>query len=75
MHTDYALSCRWRPDANATNDAFCETKLNENIGEFGADQLTISGWATDLCVDSTIRSAVGLGYNVGIEMKLTSGWQ
>lgn len=47
-----------------TNDSFYETELNELLKELCVEQLIISGWASDLCVDSTVRSAVNLGHNV-----------
>ncbi len=49
-----------------TNDSFYETSLNEQLKALGSEQLIISGWATDLCVDSTIRSAVSLRYEVTV---------
>lgn len=47
-----------------TNDSFYKTELSKHLKALNAEQLIISGWATDLCVDSTIRSAVSLGHNV-----------
>lgn len=46
------------------NDSFCNTQLSEILLELNADKVIISGWATDFCVDTTIRSAVSLGHNV-----------
>ncbi|MBL4594331.1 MAG: isochorismatase family protein [Flavobacteriales bacterium] len=47
-----------------TNDAFCNTELHSLLTALNPKKLIISGWATDLCVDSTIRSAVSLVYHV-----------
>ena len=46
------------------NDSFCNTRLSLILRELNADKIIISGWATDLCVDSTVRAAVSLGHNV-----------
>jgi nicotinamidase-related amidase len=46
------------------NDPFFGTTLRSDLAELGADRLLVTGWATDLCVDATIRSAVALGFNV-----------
>ena len=48
------------------NDAFCRTDLNAIITNLNPEKLVITGWATDYCVDSTVRSAVSLGHNVVI---------
>jgi len=39
------------------NDAFFKTSLQSDLAELRADRLLVAGWATDLCVDATIRSA------------------
>jgi len=45
-------------------DAFCETGLS-NILEGGhVKQLLVTGCATDFCVDTTIRAAMSLDYEV-----------
>ena len=44
------------------NDAFYNTELNEFLRKFGEVRLLVSGWATDFCVDTTIRAAVSYGY-------------
>ena len=46
------------------NDAFFGTPLEEELVKLGASRVFISGWATDLCVDATIRSAAALGFEV-----------
>ena len=46
------------------NDAFFETSLQSDLTELRARRLLIAGWATDLCVDASVRSAVALGYEV-----------
>lgn len=46
------------------NDAFYNTELNEQLKKFNDVRLLVSGWATDFCVDTTIRSAVSHGYKV-----------
>jgi nicotinamidase-related amidase len=46
------------------NDAFFETTLQSDLVEVGAERVLISGWATDLCVDATVRSDVARGFEV-----------
>ncbi len=46
------------------NDAFAGTDLQATLQQLAADRLLIAGWATDFCVDATLRSAVSHGYNV-----------
>jgi len=46
------------------NDAFYATDLNRLLRDLNAETLFVCGWATDLCVDTTIRAAVSLGHRV-----------
>jgi nicotinamidase-related amidase len=46
------------------NDAFAGTNLRVTLERLGSDRVLICGWATDFCVDSTIRSAVSHGHRV-----------
>ena len=46
------------------NDAFARTALNDVLQGMAADRVIVTGWATDQCVDSTVRSAISRGYDV-----------
>src|SRR5262249_39544095 len=46
------------------NDAFATTTLAHELTEASVRTLGVTGWATDYCVDSTIRSAVSRGFAV-----------
>jgi nicotinamidase-related amidase len=46
------------------NDAFAGTTLQDTLKRLGPDRVLVAGWATDFCVDSTVRSAVSHGHNV-----------
>ena len=46
------------------NDAFAGTELQAALQRTAADRLLIVGWATDSCVDSTVRSAISRDHNV-----------
>ena len=46
------------------NDPFFSTSLRSDLSKLRADRLLVAGWATDLCVDATIRSAAALGFKV-----------
>ena len=46
------------------NDPFAGTELRAQLDEIAPERVLVTGWATDLCVDATIRSAVSNHYNV-----------
>lgn len=47
-----------------TPDSFLETNLEETLKEIGVTNLLVCGYASEFCVDTTIRRAGGLGYSV-----------
>ena len=46
------------------NDPFVETDLSARLQALAPSRLLITGWATDFCVDATVRSAVSNHYDV-----------
>jgi nicotinamidase-related amidase len=46
------------------NDPFAGTDLQTRLKEIAPDRVLITGWATDFCVDATVRSAVANHHNV-----------
>lgn len=46
------------------NDAFAGTPLQATLQGLGADRVLVAGWATDFCVDATVRSAVSHDHHV-----------
>jgi nicotinamidase-related amidase len=46
------------------NDAFAGTTLHHVLQDMAADRVIVTGWATDQCVDSTVRSAISRDYRV-----------
>ena len=44
------------------NDAFFQTTLAAELIELAPERVIVAGWATDMCVDATIRSAAALGF-------------
>ena len=46
------------------NDPFAGTDLAARLKEIAPDRVLITGWATDFCVDATVRSAVSNHHNV-----------
>lgn len=46
------------------SDSFFETDLGEKLGALGATHLVVGGCMTQFCVDTTVRRAVSLGYDV-----------
>jgi nicotinamidase-related amidase len=47
-----------------TPDSFLKTNLQEILDASSVEQLIICGYATEFCVDTTVRRAAGLGYAV-----------
>jgi nicotinamidase-related amidase len=46
------------------NDPFAGTPLKESLARLGPDRVLVTGWATDFCVDATVRGAVSFGHDV-----------
>lgn len=49
-----------------TPDSFLRTDLGHLLTRRGIDELVICGYATEFCVDTTVRRAAALGYSVRI---------
>ncbi len=47
-----------------TPDSFLLTGLKQTLDSLGVGTLVICGYATEFCVDTTVRSAAGKGYDV-----------
>lgn len=45
-------------------DAFFETPLSSELARYGAKELIVCGCMTQYCIDTTVRRAVSLGYDV-----------
>ena len=43
-------------------DAFLDTDLDELLKQNHVERVIVTGWATDFCVDTTVRSALARGY-------------
>ena len=50
--------------AKTANDAFYSTQLASILDTVGAREVIVTGWATDFCVDATVRSAMSHDYDV-----------
>jgi nicotinamidase-related amidase len=46
------------------NDAFFGTTLDSELATLSPSRLLVAGWATDFCVDATVRSAAARGFRV-----------
>ena len=57
-----------RPDdvvvEKTLNDSFAGTVLHDTLQRQAPDRVLVVGWATDQCVDSTVRSAISRDYDV-----------
>ncbi|MDH4987573.1 cysteine hydrolase family protein [Aminobacter anthyllidis] len=47
-----------------SSDSFHDTELGARLGELGVSHLVVGGCMTQFCVDTTVRRAVSLGYDV-----------
>jgi len=48
------------------SSAFHETDFNAHLKQLGIDHLVIGGMQTQMCVESTVRAAVALGYRLTV---------
>ncbi len=48
----------------STPDSFLDTKLNDILKALGIKNLIICGYATEYCIDTTVRKSLSLNYNV-----------
>lgn len=58
----------------STPDSFFKTKLEEELKEKGIEYLILLGIQTEICVDTTCRSAFSKGYKVSLVSDLHSTW-
>ena len=56
--------------SKTTCDSFYRTELHEFLSRQRVHELVFSGWATDLCVDTSVRAAASLDYEIVV---LTDG--
>jgi len=47
-----------------TPDSFHQTELQAQLQQRGIDELVICGLQSDFCIDTTVRRALSLGYNL-----------
>ncbi|MBB1488977.1 cysteine hydrolase family protein [Oceanospirillum sediminis] len=50
--------------AKTTPDSFLRTRLQKVLQELEINELIVCGYASEFCIDSTVRRAAGLGYNI-----------
>ncbi len=48
------------------NDPFAGTALGATLQRLRPERVLVAGWATDFCVDATVRSAVSHGHRVTV---------
>lgn len=49
-----------------TPDSFLRTDLQDILQEFAIEQLYVCGYASEFCVDTTVRRSAALGYDVSL---------
>jgi nicotinamidase-related amidase len=55
-------------------DSFHQTPFEQELKKYGITDLVICGLQTELCVDTTCRRAVSMGYNVTLVADTHSTW-
>ncbi|MFC7392935.1 cysteine hydrolase family protein [Scopulibacillus cellulosilyticus] len=60
--------------AKETPNAFYKTKLHSELKKMGIVHLVICGVSTEMCVDTTCRSAYSLGYDVILVKDAHTTW-
>lgn len=53
---------------------FYDTQLDNVLRALGADSLVVSGIATNICVESTVRDAFYRDYNVFVPVETTAAF-
>ena len=46
------------------NDPFTGTPLRQTLEQLAPDRVLVAGWATDFCIDATVRAAVSHDHHV-----------
>lgn len=62
LHADLTVQSDDTIITKSSCDAFLHTTLASTLRERQIDELVITGFATDFCVDTTVRSALAHGY-------------
>ena len=64
LHVDLVVAAGDVKLRKTTPDSFLRTNLAELLSSWGVEEITICGYATEFCVDTTTRRAAALGYPV-----------
>ena len=62
LHADLTVEPEDKRILKASCDAFLDTDLGSTLEGFEVNELIVTGFATDFCVDTTVRSALARGY-------------
>lgn len=66
LHRDLVIEPSDMIIPKASCDAFLNTTLGAVLDDFKIDELVVTGFATDFCVDTTVRSALAHGYTTTV---------
>ncbi|MDR3413300.1 MAG: cysteine hydrolase family protein [Formivibrio sp.] len=66
LHPDLARLPHDRVVAKTACDGFCETALKEALDQLQVSALVVAGYATEFCLDTTLRRAASEGYSVTV---------
>lgn len=64
LHSQLKVEARERKIRKTTCDAFYRTTLEPELRSLGATTLLLMGYATEFCVDSTLRNAASRDFQV-----------
>ena len=64
IHPDVVRSMADLMIRKTASDAFFRSELGLQLARLGASELIVTGYATEFCVDTTVRRAVSEGFDV-----------
>lgn len=50
--------------SKTTANAFLQTKLNASLNDLKVNHLLVCGYASEFCIDTSVRAAAALGYDI-----------
>lgn len=66
LHTDLVVDEFDILVRKTTPDSFLNTNLDKVLKQLDVNHLIVCGYASEFCIDTTVRRAAGLGYSIDI---------
>ncbi len=74
IHPELSVTRRDQIIQKTTPDAFYKTQLNDILNDMNIEHLIILGLQTEFCIDTTIRRAFSIGFQVILVEDCHSTW-